>query len=110
FDRKTGKQLWAQELSRGGFPERNHAKNTEASSTLACDGERLFATIYHHNTVTAHALDLTGKPLWMKTVGPFHPKKYEYGYAPSPLIYRDTVIIATEYDGDSALTALNRKT
>jgi outer membrane protein assembly factor BamB len=33
---------------------------------------------------------------------------YEYGYAPSPLLYGDTVIISAEYDGKSFLTALNR--
>ena len=110
FDRATGKQNWLVELSSGGFPARNHAKNTEATSTIACDGERLFASYYNHDTMTAHAVDLTGKVLWKKTVGPFRPKRYEYGFAPSPLIYRNTVIIATEYDGDSAITALDRAT
>jgi outer membrane protein assembly factor BamB len=109
FDRATGKQQWIVEISSGGFPAKNHPKNTAATSTIACDGERLIVTFFHHKTVTATALDLGGKKLWTKTVGPFDPKRYEYGFAPSPLLYRDMVIVATEYDGDSALTALNRK-
>lgn len=110
FDRQTGKSLWKTDVSKGGFPAKNHAKNTEASSTLACDGERLFATFYHRDTVQATALDLDGKRVWQETVGPFRPRTYEYGYAPSPTLYRETVIIATEFDGESAITALDRQT
>ncbi len=110
FDRKTGKQLWKTDVSTGGFARKNHPKNTEASPTLACDGERLFASFFHHETIQATALDLEGKQLWQQTVGPFNPRMFEYGYAPSPLLYRETVIFSAEYDGDSALTALDRQT
>ena len=110
FDRSTGKSLWQTEVSRGGFPARNHPKNTEASPTAACDGERLFVTFFHHKQIEVAALDLDGKILWKKVAGPFNPQKFEYGYAPSPLIYADTVIIAGEYDGDGFLVALDRKT
>ena len=110
FDRKTGKQLWKTDISTGGFPRANHPKNTEASPTLACDGERLYAAFFHHETLQATALDLNGKKVWQKTVGPFNPRQFEYGYAPSPTLYRETVIFSAEYDGDSAITALDRKT
>ncbi|HLQ43567.1 MAG TPA: PQQ-binding-like beta-propeller repeat protein [Planctomycetaceae bacterium] len=110
FDRRTGQQLWKKDISQGGFPDGNHPKNTEATPTVACDGERLFATYYHHETVQCTALDLNGKPVWQQTVGPFHPRMFKYGYAPSPTLYRGTVIISAEYDGDSAITALDRKT
>lgn len=110
LDRATGKELWQVDVNKGAFPENNHAKNTEATPTIACDGERLFATFYHHDQVAAVALDLDGNILWKKKVAAFRPKKYEYGYAPSPLIYQGTVIIASEYDGESFITALDRKT
>lgn len=110
FDRGDGKLLEQIEISRGGFPAKNHSKNTEATPTVACDGERLFTTFYHHDKVEAVALDLTGKVIWKQTAGAFHPRMYEYGYAPSPLIYQESVIIAGEFDGESFLTALDRKT
>lgn len=110
FDRESGKQLWQKEVSRGGFPAKNHAKNTEATPSIASDGDRLFATFYHHDQVEVFALDFEGKLVWKQKAGNFHPKMYEYGYAPSPILYRDTVIIAGEYDGPSFLTALNRET
>ena len=108
YDRRTGRQLWQVEISRGGFPARNHPKNTEATPTIACDGERLFVTFFHHEKIEATALDLDGNKLWQKTAGPFNPRKYEYGYAPSPQLYRGSVIVAGEYDGQSFLVALDR--
>ena len=109
FDRKTGQQLWKTDVSKGGFPAKNHQKNTEATPTVACDGEKIFATFFHHQTVQCTALDLNGKRVWEKTVGPFNPTRFEYGYAPSPTIYRGSVIVSAEYDGESAITALDRQ-
>ncbi len=110
FDLATGKHLWTELISQGGFPENNHAKNTEATPTVASDGERIFAVFFHHKSIQATALDLRGKQIWQKTVGPFNPQRYEYGYAPSPLIYKNAVIIAAEHDGESYLSALDRET
>lgn len=110
FDRATGKQIWKVDVSTGGFPEANHPKNTEATPTPASDGDRLFVSFYHHDHVEAIALDFNGKILWRTNCGRFRPTRYEYGYAPSPLVYRNTVIITAEYDGDSYIAALDRAT
>ena len=110
YDRTNGKQLWQKEVNRGAFPAKNHPKNTEASATIACDGERLFAAFYHHDKVVAVSLDLEGNVVWEQDVCKFRPRTYEYGYAPSPVVYRNTVIISAEYDGDSFITALDRQT
>jgi len=109
FDRTTGKPLWRKEVNRGGFPAKNHPKNTEATATLACDGERLFAAFYHHDKVVAVTLNFAGEVVWEKEVCRFRPKTYEYGYAPSPVLYKNTVLIAAEYDGESFITALDRQ-
>lgn len=110
FDRTSGNQIWEKQVNSGGFPEKNHPKNTEATSSVASDGEGLFATFYHHDKIVALSLDFDGNILWEKPVCRFRPKTYEYGYAPSPVIYEETVIIAAEFDGDSFITALDRKT
>ena len=107
LDRKTGKQLWRKDISQGGF-SKLHAKNTHATPSIASDGERLFVVFCHHDSVQLTVLTLAGKEVWQKTVSPFRPRRYEYGYAPSPLIYRDTVIISTEYDGNASLAAFDR--
>lgn len=111
YDLKTGKPLWKREISQGGFPANNHPKNTEASSTPACDSERLFATFFHHQQIELVALDLKGEVVWRKKAGPFNPKMFEYGYAPSPVLYGNSVIVAAEYDHETSfLAAFDRNT
>lgn len=110
YDRKSGQQLWKEDVNHGGFPARNHPKNTEASSTIASDGERLFAVFYEHDEIGLIALNLKGKELWKRSAGHYRPTKYEYGYAASPVLYGTTVIVIGEYDGDSFLAAFDRAT
>ena len=69
YDAATGEQKWKVDLSQGGFPAKNHVKNTAATTTLASDGERLFVTFFHHKKIEAIALasegalrHLEGKP------------------------------------------------
>lgn len=108
YDAVTGKEVWRKQVNQGGFPRKNHPKNTEASPTLACDGEKLFATLFHHNAVWCLALDLDGNVIWEKNIAPFQPRMFEYGYAPSPVLYKGSVIVSYEYDGPSAIVALSR--
>lgn len=104
FDRETGRQLWVQEVSSGGFPK-THVKNTHATCTVACNGERLFVVFHHHAKLTLAALSVDGQMIWTKDIGPYDPRKYEYGYAPSPLLYDSTVIVAADYEGGGYLVA-----
>src|SRR3954447_21645889 len=41
FDRQTGSQLWKKQVHQGGFEKKGNEKSTLASSTPACDGERV---------------------------------------------------------------------
>ena len=106
WDRKSGSLVWYKELNEGGFPNKNHPKNTEATPTIACDGTHLFVTFFHHLAIHAIALDLDGNLTWQRKIGDFNPKMFEYGYAPSPLLYQQSIIIAAEYDGESFLVAI----
>ena len=92
-----------------GFPKQ-HKKNTHASATVACDGERLFATFHNHRQITLACLSLDGEILWKKSAGKFDPQLYEYGYAPSPILYGDTVIVAADYEKGGWITAMDRQT
>ncbi|MCA9074836.1 MAG: PQQ-binding-like beta-propeller repeat protein [Planctomycetaceae bacterium] len=109
LDRQTGEQVWITEVSSGGFPKQ-HKKNTQATATIACDGERLFTTFHNHEQITIACLSLDGDILWKKSAGRFHPQLYEYGYAPSPILYGDTVIVAADYEKGGWIAALDRNT
>ncbi|HUG67121.1 MAG TPA: PQQ-binding-like beta-propeller repeat protein [Pirellulaceae bacterium] len=106
FDRETGKQLWTTAISKGGFPE-THRKNTHATPSVACDGERLFVSFHHHSNIQVSALSLDGKVLWQRTIGKYDPQQYKYGYAPSPMLYKSFVLIAADYEGGGWLAALD---
>ena len=105
FDRKSGKQQWMTPISAGGFPTA-HEKNTHASATPATDGTHIFATFCHHEKIEAVALDMKGKIVWRKDVGGFRPKQYEYGYAASPTIYKDKLIVSGDCDTIAWVKAL----
>ncbi len=105
---RGGKALWGQTIHRGGVPTENHRKNTEASPTMAYDGEALFAAFYNSGGIQLTKLNTDGTILWQRQAGRYNPQRYKYGYAASPLVYRDTVIVIGDYDGDAFLSALDR--
>lgn len=110
FDRKTGAELWKREVHRGKFPAKIHGKNTHASATVASDGVRVFASFYNSDAVHVVALTVSGEPVWERLLGPFKPKKYEFGYAASPLLYGELVVVVADQVNEGFLTALDRKT
>jgi len=110
FDRCDGKPLWAEVVHRGGLPQENHRKNTEASPTVAFDGKRVIAAFYNRDAIWLTALNTDGQRLWQKSLGPYLPQRYRYGYAASPTIFQDTAIVVAEFDGPAFLTAVSLQT
>lgn len=108
FERESGKPLWKTAVHRGGFPEKLHKKNTSATPTSACDGERVFATFNNGGGIFLTALDLNGKQLWQVRTGDFR-SRYPYGYGASPTLYKSLVIVVSEFEKDGFLAAFDRK-
>ncbi|MGY8769254.1 MAG: outer membrane protein assembly factor BamB family protein [Pirellulales bacterium] len=98
YARDTGKPLWATVISRGGFNQKIHGKNTHASPTLACNGDQLFVVFNSHDSVQLSSLDLNGKIIWQTRPEPFEPMMFEFGYAPSVLLYKNMVIVTGEFE------------
>ncbi len=110
FDRETGAARWTRLVHQGGLATQNHPKNTEASSTLATDGQHLFAVFYNSASLRLTAIDLSGKIVWEENLGHYNPQLFKYGYAASPALYKDLIIVVGDYDGQAFLTARNRMT
>ena len=106
YDRSTGKQRWRTDVHRGGLVSR-HAKNSHATATPACDGQRVFVVFANHGKVWLTALDLDGKILWQKEVGAIEGR---YGYGASPLLYKSLVIVNVDHPGGGYIKALDRAT
>lgn len=109
FRRSDGKQLWQTEINRGGFNPKIHPKNTHATPTPATDGKLVLVTFNNHEAVQLAALDFDGKIVWQKKAGDYRPQKYQFGYAPSPLLYKDLVIVASEFESNGYLAAFKRE-
>ena len=105
LDRKTGKQLWEQDIHSGSFVERGHHKSTNASSTVACDGNSIFVSFLNGNAIWLTALDLEGKQRWQTNAGNF---KAKFGYSASPVILDDMIIVAGDNRGSGFLAAVHR--
>jgi outer membrane protein assembly factor BamB len=109
LDRKTGKQLWQTEVHKGNFVKAGiNGKATHASSTPACDGERVFINFPNNNAIVATALDLDGKQVWQRKVTDY---TLHQGYAASPAVYGPLVIVMADNKGGAGVLAgLNRET
>ncbi|MCY2964680.1 MAG: PQQ-binding-like beta-propeller repeat protein [Planctomycetota bacterium] len=106
FDRSTGKEVWRKQLFTGGFEGEMHRENTQATSTIATDGQQLFATFLNNKKIWAVALNLEGKELWRREVGGFAAK---FGYSASPTLYGSLVLIAADHQKGGFLAGLNRE-
>ncbi|MFM7868774.1 MAG: PQQ-binding-like beta-propeller repeat protein, partial [Planctomycetaceae bacterium] len=102
--RKDGRLRWQTAISQGGFPPA-HPKNTHASSTAASDGRLVFMSFCHHEKIEVVALDMLGKVVWRVDAGNFRPQAYEYGYAASPTIYKDSLIVTADCDTSAWIRA-----
>lgn len=95
YARSDGSILWKERAHQGGLPERLHRKNTAATPTPATDGRTVYAAFHNSGRIFLTAIRLTGERLWQIEAGAYECD-YGYGYAPSPTLYGDTVIVAAE--------------
>jgi outer membrane protein assembly factor BamB len=106
YDRDTGRRRWSREVHRGGFLNA-HSKNSQASATPACDGERVFVAFLSQDALWVTGVDVEGKIVWQTKAGPFSS---QHGYGSSPVIYESLVIVSGDHQGEGYVTALHRKT
>lgn len=86
FDRRDGKQRWVRTVDYDK-EEVTHDTNPYCGSTPAADGKRV---VVWHGSAGLYCYDLEGQELWGRTLGEF---KHIWGYATSPVIYHDRVIM-----------------
>ena len=106
LERDSGKILWQQAVLKSPL-EKKHSLNSHASSTPACDGERVFVAFLDVSTVVVAAYDFSGKQQWLVRPGKFSSM---HGFCSSPILFEDKVIVNADHDGDGYIVALDRKT
>jgi outer membrane protein assembly factor BamB len=105
LDAGTGKLVWEQNLV--GATAHTHKKNSLASSTPACDGERVYAVFWDGDGVALHAYSLDGKPLWNRKLGGFIS---QHGPGFSPMTINGKVIVNYDQDNAASIIAFDGKT
>jgi outer membrane protein assembly factor BamB len=93
YHRQTGALVWKATLHTGAFVAR-HAKGSQASPTPACDGRRVYVPYAAEDALWLAAVDLDGRIAWQPRLGPFFS---EHGYASSPVLYKNLVIVAGDH-------------
>jgi outer membrane protein assembly factor BamB len=106
YDRETGNQLWQTEVHPSGAMWKNKLA-TGASSTVACDGERLYINFPNSNALYTTALSLGGEIVWQRKVDDY---KIHQGYGASPALYKSLVIVTADNKSGGAVAGLDRKT
>ena len=104
FDRKTGHQLWKQNVSYNR-PEATHRTNPQCAASPTTDGKIIAV---HFGSAGAYAFDYQGNLIWQRPdIGTID---HIWGYAASPVDYKNTII---QYIGPGtkvAIAALDKVT
>ncbi|MEQ8791475.1 MAG: PQQ-binding-like beta-propeller repeat protein [Pirellulaceae bacterium] len=107
YDRETGKRRWQTVVHQGGVEVKGNKKASRASSSLACDGERLYINFLNSGAVYTTALSRDGEKLWQTKITDY---VVHQGYGSSPAVYGDLVLVSADNKGGGAVAALNSKT
>ncbi len=95
LDKNSGKIIWQRVAHKGVPKSKRHTKSTQANCTPATDGKYL---VVHFGSEGLYCYDLNGQLIWQKDMGILNPGPYtdpgvEWGYASSPVIFRDKIIV-----------------
>ena len=107
YRRETGEQLWQTDLHKGGLDVKGNAKSSLANSSVACDGQQVFANFLHDGAVYTSSLRLDGKKGWQTKITDY---VLHQGFGSSPAIYDHLVIVSADNKGTGAIAALDRTT
>ena len=107
FDRQTGELRWRTDVHKGNLDTKGHNKTSQASSTVASDGERLFINFLNNGGIHATALDFAGKQLWQTKISDYQTHQ---GFGASPMLHGPHVFFTSDHRGGGVLAALDRGT
>ncbi|MEE8525705.1 MAG: PQQ-binding-like beta-propeller repeat protein [Thermoanaerobaculia bacterium] len=112
LDKHSGEILWQRTAGEAVPATRRHQKSSQANSTPATDGTRVVAVF---PTVGVFCYDFDGNLLWHQDLGAldagwFYDASYQWGFASSPIFYRDLVILQVDVQEGAYITAFDADT
>lgn len=106
INRKDGSILWQKTLREVAPHEGTHRDATFASNSPVTDGEFVYA---YFGSRGLYCVDMDGNVKWEKEVGTMY-KRNTFGEGSSPVLYDNTLVIVQDHEGDSFITALDKRT
>ena len=106
YDRDQGNLIWTKLVHQGRFAHQ-HAKNSYASATPACDGRHVYTTFAIDGSVYVTAVDLSSQIVWQQCVSEYTST---HGYCASPVLYNSVVIVMVYGDVRRRIAAFDRST
>ena len=109
LNRKTGKILWEKTVVTRTPRMQRHPKSTHANPTPVTDGKHVVALF---GSEGMFAFDMNGKALWQKDLGAldsgfFMVPSAQWGFASSPILHDNKVIVQADVQKDSFLAAFD---
>ncbi len=106
-DKANGKLIWEKTAHRAKPAVKRHAKSSHANSTVAVDGKYVVAFFASEGL---YCYSVEGDLIWKKDLGIldsgwFYDADYQWGFASSPIIFEDRVIVQCDIQGDSFMAA-----
>lgn len=112
INKNTGKILW-EKLSHKGIPRvKRHPKSSHANPTVSTDGKCVVAFF---GSEGLYCYDFEGNLIWEKDFGVLNSNFYmvpsaEWGFASSPIIHKNRVIVQCDVHENSFLASFDVKT
>ena len=112
YDLGSGELVWTRKAHAGTPRSQRHWKASQANPTAATNGKVVVASF---GSEGLYAYDVEGKHLWKQNFGVLNSGWYmdaafEWGFASSPIIDRDRVIVQNDIHGESFVAALDLAT
>ena len=106
LDIVQGNIQWFKDVLEQKPRTRRHTKNTYASETPVTDGKYVFASF---GSSGLYCIDFKGNVIWQRDIRLMRVRG-GWGSAASPVLFKNTVIVNFDSDGDSYIAAFEKST
>lgn len=106
LDKSTGEKIWSKVAVQATPHESGHNTNTFASSSAVTNGEILVA-FFGSRGIFCYSME--GKLLWKRDLGKQQTRN-AFGEGSTPALYKNTIIIPWDHEGESYVLALDATT
>ena len=106
LNRSDGEILWQKTLKEVIPHEGTHQDASYASNSPVTDGEHVYA---YFGSRGLYCVDMMGNVKWEKDIGIMY-KRNTFGEGSCPVLYENTLVILQDHEGDSFITALDKRT